>query len=147
MILTFAHHNQGDTVATEKKTGEKKKKTVRASGPNVPAGLEDLYQYLAVYERCRYGTIAPDDVTRPAADVSIECRKLHQDAGEVPDWGCVLLSLLVAMRRAGVDLRHVTALAEKTAEEWMDIGKESHPMYPDAPPPTDPDRDPQVPVS
>lgn len=109
---------------SKKKTAGAKPKT------QVGSALEMLTAALDVYERARYGTVAPHDRRKPAADAAASLRRTYEDgAGEI-DYGAILLSVLTAARRDGHNPDAVMGLCIGAATEWAALGAEPHDRAP-----------------
>lgn len=115
-----------------------KSKTPKAEFMTSKQLFDDINTAISVYERCRYGTVAPDDAKLPAAHAASALRaKYEADKGE-PEWGEILLSVAVAARRSGLTPVQIYGAIVAAADRWVEAGQESHPAMPHAVPGTHP---------
>lgn len=100
--------------------------------------IDDVIQAIAVYERCRYGTVAPDDAVLPAAHAATALRAKYASENTSPDWGEVLLSVAVSARRSGLSVPQMLTSIQDAAARWVELGQVPHPDMPHAVPGTHP---------
>lgn len=108
----------------------KSKSKSKATQPAAPDAYEELTALVDIYERARYGTVAPDDRRKPAADAAATLRGTYEDGERVIDWGAVMLSVMVAARRDGMAVPALLVAVAETAAEWSERGNEPHEKAP-----------------
>lgn len=117
----------------------KKKATKKAKQPEMDlfaVHYHQMMENITVYERARYGSVAPTDRQLPAAHAASALRLAYEGKDKAVPWGEIFLSIYVAAMRDGNDLALIDLAMFGAMEEWRARGDESAPGLKDSVPGT-----------